>query len=85
MADPAAGRAGAGGRSPRLGAKDPRYYTNAHAQVGDQDLEPGNLESVDGRTRFTGFDSIAPLPANPTLAQVAATLNAMLAGAKGQA
>lgn len=85
MPDPAQGRANAGGHSPRLASRDPRIRTNAAGQVGDRDLDPATLESVDGQTRVRMFDGMAPLAANASLGDIVARLNAMLARGQGQA
>lgn len=74
------GRANAGGFSPRLGRNDPRSRTNAAGQVGDRDLDPETLESVNGQTTVRSrFAGMSPLASNASLSQVIAQLNAMLA------
>lgn len=84
MGDPRQGRAGAGGFSPRMGARDPRLRTNAAGQVGDQDLDPGTLErDGQGRTRLRAVDGMAPLAPHSTLSQVIAAHNALIARLKG--
>jgi hypothetical protein len=86
MSDPRSAREGSSGHSPRLArsGRDPRVRTNAAAAVGDQHLDRGSLESASGKTRFSAWDAVAPLPDNASLAQVVGRLNLMLARGKGQ-
>lgn len=80
MGDPRAGRASAGGFSPRLArsGREPRLRGNAAGAVSDADLSPGALERSNGKTRISAADGLPTLGANATLAEVIAGYNRLL-------
>jgi len=86
MPDPRQGRAGVGGFSPRLGARDPRLRANASSHVSDQDIDGVTLERDDGgRTRIKAADGLRPVnAAKVTLAELAAAHNALLASLRSR-